>query len=136
MWEKIFRQSAAILLIFTNFFIVSTAHAEIKTYEGYGEYFMTDETVGFAKEQAELVAKRDILDKISVYVKSQSTMIDNELENDEVITISAGILHVIDTRFSMMPEDDGILIEAFVTAEIDTDELEKLLAEEIKSRRG
>ena len=132
MWGKFFQQSLIVFLIAMNFF--TAAHAEIQTYEGVGEYLMTDETLDFAKNQAELAAQRDLLEKICVYIKVQSTMIDHELDEDEIITISAGILHVIDTKFSMTAEDDGILIKSIVTAQIDTDELEKLLEQEIKSR--
>lgn len=129
---KLFLRGLIAFLITINLF--TAAHAEIQTYEGYGEYLMTDETVEFAKNQAELAAQRDILDKIFVYVKSQSTMIDNELDNDEIITISAGILHVIETKHYFESEVDGILVKALVTAQIDTDELKKLLEQEIKSR--
>ena len=113
----------------------STAHAEIKTYTGYGEYLMTDETIDYAKEQAELYAQRDVLEKVCVFVKGQSLMIDNELSDDEVITISAGILHVTDTKFSLDMDEGGILIKSFVTAQIDTEELAELLEQAIKERR-
>ena len=131
-WKKISRRGLIAFLITINFFTV--AHAEIKNYEGVGEYFITDETLDFSKNQAELIAQRDILEKICVYVKSQSTMIDNELENDEIITISAGILRVIDTKFSIINDEDGITVKSFVTAQVDTDELKKLLEEEIKNK--
>lgn len=115
--------------------LMSTAHAEIKTYTGYGEYLMTDETIEYAKEQAELFAQRDVLDKVCVFVKGRSLMIDNELNDDEVITISAGVLHVTDTKFSMDTDAEGILIKAFVTAEVDTDEVDELLKRAIKQHK-
>ncbi len=123
--------SAIVLMIL----FASTAHAEIKTYTGYGEYLMTDETIDYAKEQAELLAQRDVLDKVCVFVKGQSLMIDNELSDDEVTTISAGILHVTDTKFSFDMDADGILIKSTVTAQIDTAELDTLLERAIKERR-
>ena len=123
---------AAIVLMIL---FASTAHAEIKTYTGYGEYLMTDETIDYAKEQAELYAQRDVLEKVCVFVKGQSLMIDNELTDDEVTTISAGVLHVTDTKFSLDMDEGGILIKSFVTAQIDTAELEKLLEQAIKERR-
>ena len=130
--KKFFRQVLTALLIVMSF--ASIANAEIKTYEGVGEYFMTDETVDFAKNKAELEAQRDVLEKICVYVQSQSTMINNELNKDEIITISAGIIHVINTKFSMKPKEDWIEVKSFVTAQIDTDELEKLLEQAVKER--
>ena len=115
-------------------FALNASIACAEVYNGVGEYFINDETVEFAKNQAELNAQRDILEKICVYVKGQSIMIDNELDNDEIITISAGILHVIDTKFSMEPKDKWIEVKSFVTAQIDIDELKKLLERAIKER--
>lgn len=122
------------LIIFPILFFMSVTRAEIQTYEGFGEYFITDETVDFAKNQAELIAQRTILEEICVYVKSKSTMIDYELDNDEIITISAGIIRVIDTKFSITVDEGEIIVKSFVTAQVDTDELEKLLEQEVKSR--
>lgn len=134
--RKIFRQIVMILLIFTGLLSAATVHAELKTFEGVGEYFMTDETVDFAKNQAELAAQRDILDKVCVHVKGQSKMIDNELDNDEIITVSAGILHVIDTKFFMTKDNSGMIIKSFVTAQIDIAETIRLLEQTIKERKG
>ena len=125
-----FLSAIVVMILFAT-----TAHAEIKTYTGYGEYLMTDETIDYAKEQAELLAQRDVLDKVCVFVKGQSLMIDNELSDDEVTTISAGILHVTDTKFSFDMDADGILIKSTVTAQIDTAELDTLLERAIKERR-
>lgn len=113
----------------------STAHAETKAYTGYGEYLMTDETIDYAKEQAEREAQLRILEEVCTDVKKSATMIDHEIDEDEIITISAGILHVTDTKFSLDMDEGGILIKSFVTAQIDTAELEKLLEQTIKERR-
>lgn len=130
--ENFFRRGLIAFLIAINLF--SVAHAEIKTYEGVGEYLMTTETVDFAKNQAELAAQRAILEQICVYIKSKSTMIDNELDNDEIVTVSAGILRIVDIKFSMKDDSDGFNVKSFVTAKIDTDELEKLLEQEVKRK--
>ena len=128
MMTKIFRQIVSIIFFSVIFLSATVSHAEIIVHNGVGEYFMSDdEAVDFAKEQAEQVAQRDILEQVSVYVERQAKMIDHELDNEEIFTISTGIIHVTDTKFSMTPEDDGILIKSFVTAYIDTDELENLL---------
>lgn len=116
--------------IFVMILFMSTAHAEIKTYEGVGEYIMTDEPLDFAKNQAELEAQRTILESVCVFVKSRSLMLDHELDEDKVIKISRGILHVTDTKFSMDMDEDGISIKSFVTAEIDTAELDTMLEQE------
>lgn len=134
-WGKIFRQ-AALLVIAMIFFTSATTYAEIKSYEGVGEYFLTDETIDYAKEQAELEAQSDILEKVSVYVKGISVMIDHELDSDEIITVSAGILRVIETKFNMKDDGDGITVKSFVTAEIDIEEVVKLLEQLIKDRKS
>lgn len=56
-----FRRSVIVLLGVIFALNASIACAEV--YEGVGEYFMTDETVDFAKNQAELAAQRDVLEK-------------------------------------------------------------------------
>ncbi|MBQ4402783.1 MAG: hypothetical protein II857_00030 [Selenomonadaceae bacterium] len=122
--------------IIVQILFFSTANAAIQTYEGIGEYPMTDETVDFAKNKAELSAQRDALEKISTYVKKTASMTDHELDSEEIITISAGILRVIETKFLLAAADDGIIVTAFVTAEIDTDELKNLLEQAIKERKG
>lgn len=134
-FRKIFRQIFSALFIVSILICNSVSHAEIKNYEGHGEYYIVDdETNDFAKKQAELEAWRNILDKICVYVKANSVMIDNELDEDEIITIAAGILRVIETKHAIKVEDDALIVRAFVTATIDTDELESLLDNAIKNR--
>ena len=130
--ENLFRR--CFIALIGAIFALNASIACAEVYEGAGVYFMTDETVEFAKNKAELEAQRDVLEKICVYVKSISTVINNQLENDEIITISAGILHVIDTKFSMEPKDGLIEVKSFVTAQIDIDELKKLLERAIKER--
>lgn len=112
----------------------SVACAEVKTYTGSGEYLLTDENIDFAKSRAAISAERNILDKVCVYVKAQSTTIDNELDNDEIISICAGILHVTDTKYKIIEDADGILVKATVTAQVDIDELETLLKRAIAER--
>lgn len=113
----------------------SIAHAEIKTYTGSGEYLLTGENIDFAKSRAEISAERSILDQVCVYVKTQSSIVDNEFDDDEVISICAGILHVTDTKFKIVDDADGILVKAIVTAEVDIDELETLLKQAIAEHK-
>ena len=129
-----FRRLAAVLLIVAGL-ATTTASAAIQTYSGVGEYFMTTETVDFAKHEAELAAERYILERVSVYVREQASMTDHELDEAEIITISAGILRVTDTKFQIEDDAEGLRVKAFVTAEIDTDELAALLERATKDRR-
>ena len=130
-WEKIFRR--VVILFVVTLLFATTAHAQIQTYEGVGEYFMSDnETIDFAKNKAELDAERNVLEKICVYVRSDTEVVNSELSDDEIIIISTGILRVIDTKFSFEPKPDWTVVKSFVTAEIDTDELKALLEREVK----
>ena len=122
--------------VFALILLTATAHAQIQTYTGSGEYLMSEDTVvDFAKSRAAIEAERNILDQVCVYVKGQSSTIDNELDRDEVISIGAGILHVTDTKYQMLDDANGILVKATVTAQIDIDELETLLKQAIAERR-
>ncbi len=122
--------------IFALILLTATAHAQIQTYTGSGEYLMSeDENVDFAKSRAAIEAERNILDQVCVYVKGQSSMIDNELDSDEVISIGAGILHVTDTKYKLLDDAQGILVKATVTAQIDIEELKTLLNQAIAERQ-
>ena len=129
------RRMAAILLIVAGLLTAATAQAAIQTYSGVGEYFMTEETVDFAKHEAELAAERKILEEVSVYVKAKASTEDHELDEDEIITICAGILRVTETKFSMASDAEGVIVQAFVTAEFDTDELDTLLERAINDAK-
>ncbi len=122
------------VLIIVLGFMATTASAAIQTYSGVGEYFMTTETVDFAKHEAELAAEQYILEQVSVYVKEQASMTDHELDEAEIITIGAGILRVTDTKFQIEDDAEGLRVKAFVTAKIDTDELAAMLERATKDR--
>ena len=112
----------------------SVAFAETKIYEGVGEYFMTEETVDFAKQEAEKDAARVILEQACAFIKAQATMLDHELDEDEIIKICAGVLYWNDsTKYSIDAEADGVTVKAFVSAKIDTDEVDALLEQAIKA---
>lgn len=118
-------------ILFSN----SVSHAEVKTYEGLGVYYIVgDETIDFAKEKAALLAERDAIEQVKLYIKSNSRVVNSKLLEDEIITIAAGILRVIDTKHAIEVEDDALIVKAFVTAIIDTDELENLLDNAVKNR--
>ena len=118
-----------LLSIVVMILLTSTAYAEIKTYTSVGEYLMTNETIDFAKKQAEVEAQSKILEEVCIDVRKTATMTDHELDEEEIITISESVLHVTDTKFSMDMDEEGILIKAHVTANIDTEELATLLAQ-------
>ena len=134
--RKIFRRVVSILFVVSIMLFTSATHAEIRTYEGVGEYFVKDdESIDFAKNQAELIAERDALEQVKFYIKSKSKSVNSKLLEDEIIVIAAGILHVTNTKFDIEVAD-SLIVKSFVTAEIDIDELEKLLEQAIKERES
>lgn len=133
--SEFFRRAVLIFIFGAIMLCTAVTHAEIKTYEGYGEHIMAErETADLAKEKAALDAQRDILEQINFYVKSNSKSRNSNLTEDEIITIAAGVLRVIDTKHAIDVIDYGLKFKAFVTATIDIDELETLLDNEIKRR--
>lgn len=134
--RKIFRRVVSTLFVVSIMLFASVVHAEIRTYEGFGEYFVKDdESIDAAKNQAELIAQRDALEQVKFYIKSTSKSVNSKWLEDEIIVIAAGILHVTNTKFDIEVAD-SLIVKSFVTAEIDIDELEKLLEQAIKERKG
>ena len=116
--------------------IISIAQAEVKTYEGIGEYvLMSDENMDFAKHQAQLEAERNIAEQVYVYVQSQTEAEKQTLSHDEIIVVSEMIMKIIDVKHQILPTtEDTFIVRATVKAEIDTDEIDKFM-EEAASRR-
>ena len=82
----------SVLLTTAIFLIASIVHAEVKTYEGVGEYYMSDfETFEVAQQRAKQRAEQNACEKAGVYVKSFSRTKNFELVDDEVITMTNGI---------------------------------------------
>ena len=109
------------------FFAVSIAHAEIEVYEDVGEFVIKNETLDFAKNQAKLSAARNIAEQIFVKVKSSTEVKNSELIHDEIILESENFLHIVDVKYKLESEGGEILVKAFVTAEVDSEEIEKLI---------
>ena len=117
-----------VLFVFTLTF-ASISHAEIRTYEGIGEYEMSDdEAMDFAKHQATITAERNIAEQVYVYVKNESETRNGVLMHDEIIVISLSIMRVIEVNHEILPtKDDTFLVRSKVKATIDTDEIDKLI---------
>lgn len=121
-----------VLLIIGIFICGATAHAEIQTYEGTGEYLLMEgETQNFGKERAKKIAERDALEQVYLYVRSLTSVKNSNLTKDEIITISAGFMCVVDKKFSVTCEYGSFIIKAVVIAEINPDEV----AEEVEHEK-
>ena len=121
-----------LILIFS-----SNANAEIKTYSGIGEYIMSEfETLDVAKQRAKQKAERDAQEQAGVYVNSYTKVKNSQVTEDEIITMTNGILSVTDCQFNLIPLSDGksINIRAAIKANIDTEDINKWLEKGVQER--
>lgn len=116
------------LIFLTMFFFASIAHAEIKNYSGTGEYIMSEyETLDVAKQRAKQKAERNACEQAGVFVSSYTKVKNFQVQEDEIIAITSGILKILDVREILTPQSDGktILIRVTINASIDSDEINK-----------
>lgn len=136
--KKNFLRAVTALIIGGNFLIAPVANAEVKTYTGEGEYLMNDfETPDVAKQRAKSRAEQNAQEQAGVYLESYSHMKNFELLSDEIITISSGIMKILDVKFNQdfVANGQGILIHVTIKAEIDSDNMDKWLNKSIEERR-
>lgn len=131
--KKFLRLLAAIFFLASS----SVADAEIKTYEGVGEYYMNDfETPDVAKQRARVRAEQNAQEQAGVFIHSYSKSINSKLVADEITAISCGILQVNNVEFKSEPSADGhfVIYRAIVTAQIDTGEFDKWSGKDMQER--
>ena len=123
----------ALLLVAANFFVMPPVDAEIQTYTGTDEYIVGEhETHEVAKNNSKIRAMRNAQDQAGVFIRSRSRMKDLELVDDEVVTLTEGILKVVGApihEIRLLGDGKGILIHTTITVEIDTDDLDRRLSE-------
>ncbi len=110
-------------LIVGSLLAASPAEAEVKSYDGVGEYIMSDfETPDVAKQRAKMYAERNACEKAGVYIKSYSRSENLELVADEIETMTNGILKVLSVEYKLVPMEQygGVMYRAVIVAEIDT----------------
>ena len=124
------------ILFFGILIFATVASAEIQNFIGVGEHYMEDsnETLAQAQDKAKLAAELNAMEQAQVNVKTYSEMHNSNLTQDEIITITAGIMNVTDVKYSLKEEFGVMLIRAEVTAEIDTDKIPEFVEREIKRR--
>ena len=120
-----------------SLFFPAVTSAEIKTYTGEGEYIMSDfETPEVAKQRAKLYAERNAQEQAGVYIGSYSKMENFNLVADEIVTITNGILKILDVAYKIVPmtEYNGIMYRATVLANIDTDKIDEWITKGVAER--
>ena len=115
-----------LVALFFSFF-TPKVDAEIKIYEGIGEFPMVNETMDFAKNKAKLEAQRNISEKIFVYVQNHSKTQNAVLDHDEIITLSESLMKIVNVKYNIEDNGDFFNVRATVKAEIDTDDIEKII---------
>ena len=114
---------------------LSTALAKEEIIEAEGTYVMDsrlDETAASATARAREEAKRSAVERAGVYVESYSEVVEFRLSKDEVRTIAAQMLQVLDEKSSIAVLQDNLLeftvhIKALVDVS-DTDKLQALMS--------
>lgn len=116
----------ATMFVVGNLFFASTVNAAIEIYTGEGKATLSEaETQEKAIERAKTYALREAREKAGVYIKSQSRLRDLELIEDEVVTLTGGILKVKDTKTAKTLVNDVIQIIVTVTVTIDSEDLQR-----------
>ena len=126
---------AAFLFVAVIFF-PATSNAEIETFVGTGEHYLSkSDTLQDGKEQAKLLAELDVAEQVAIQIQSISELKNLKLTKDEIITISAALMNVLDIKYSIRQDFDGVLIiAATVTAEVDTEKVPELVEREVNRR--
>ena len=124
-YKNIIFHSNARYFCYGNFFM-SSANAEIKTYEGVGEYIMGDfEKEGVAKLRAKARAVQNAKDKAGIFLQSYTKTVNARLTNDEIIAVTNTFATEVDVKYEVVSVDvfgtPGIMYRATVTLKIDTD---------------
>ncbi len=127
--KKSLRKFFAVALVAGSLLFSSTADAEIKTCEGTDEYIMSEfETIDIAKQRARQ-KERVAQEQAGVFVESTTEVVNMMVTKDEVVTMTGGILKVIDVQYQLKPLENGksLIVRATVKADIDTDDITKWL---------
>ena len=113
-----------LLALIAGLLIASTAAAEVKTYEGIGEYAMGErDTLETAKQGAKDKALRNALEKAGVLIQSHSRSEDFELVEDVITSQTGAVLKVLEVIY----DREDFLIRATVKVDIDADDLNRRL---------
>ncbi len=102
----------------------AVVHAEIKQYVGVGESIVSDrETIEIGKQGARLQAIRNAQKQAGVFIGSYSVVKDHELDTDEVVAFTAGVVKVGNVSYEPVPVEQWVKYRATVTVTLDTDDL-------------
>ena len=112
--------------------MAGTANAEVVTYEGIGQYVMSDfETPDVAKLRAKQRAEKSAQEKAGIFVKSNTKVVNMKLESEEIEVMTAGIMKVHSVTYDVQSDASGFIFTSKVLVDIDTDEIDKWLEKSV-----
>lgn len=124
---------AALLIVGSLFFASTTVEAEVKTYTGTDDYTVGErETQEDAQNHSKLRALRNAQEQAGLYIRSRSRSKDLELIDDEIVTLTEGIVKIVGApqyRKEILSDGKSILIHTTVTVQIDTEDVDRRLEE-------
>lgn len=121
--KKIF----AMLLVVGSLFFTSTVNAEIKTYVGEGTAIASEtETQDQITKRATTYALKDAQEQVGNFIRNFAKTHGFEFNADEIETLVIGVMKITDNKVANSTNDDGaIQIRVTLTAQIDTDNLQR-----------
>lgn len=123
------------LILLGGILFCNSANAEVRTYEGYGEYVMSDfETPDVAKQRAKQRAESSAQEQAGIFVRSNVKVVNAQMESEEIEVLTAGIMKVHSVTYEVVPDVSGFVFKSKVLVDIDTDEIDKWLAENAETK--
>ena len=119
------------LILIGNLQNFSVATATSKIYEGVGYFPLVNESLEFSREKARLNGARDIAEQVFVDIQGKTEIKKSTLQRDEIIKKTEGLMKILEVKYKILSgeeEENSFIVQAKVTAEIDSDKLTKLLA--------
>ena len=132
-----YKKYLILILIFSGLIFMPSVHAEVKIYEGYGEYYMSDfETPEVAKQRAKARAEQNAQEQVGVYIQSYSQSSKTKIIADELIAMTAGVMQIVEVKYQSEHSPDGnfIIFKATIKAKIDSDEFSKWTKQDFQKR--
>ena len=110
----------------------SVANAKTKIYDGVGYFALADKSMDYAKNQAKLDGARNIAEQVFVDVQAKTNIKNSVVQRDEIITMTEGLMKILEVKYKILADEEdenNFIIQATVTAEVDTDKLEENISE-------
>ena len=106
-------------LIAGSLLFMPCANAQVMTVTGSDDYIMSEfETIDIAKQRAKQKAMRAAQEQAGVFVQSSTDVVNLVVTNDEIHTLTAGILNVSNVTYSqvVLPNVNGLIIHFIIIA--------------------